>query len=336
MGKTTLINSTNLNLTMALWLATDTYDHIPVGAPKDGLPILSVTQLLKPTKALILGHRLPDKDNEIEIIKLTKSRIGQAIHSAIEAAFENPNKDVILKSIGFPSGVVDKLVLNPTKKMLEDRPDCIPIYIEQRAYRKVKTSAGTTMWISGKFDQVINGQPEDNKSTGVYSYMKMDQTEKGDYALQMACYKWLNEDIITSNMGIINFILTDWLQRDVGRDNYPPNPVMEMPVNLYQPADAEKFIIAKLDEIEQNAGFASESDMIRCTDEELWRSEDVHKYYANPDKLARATKNFDNYAEALNHKTKAGKGIVITSPGEVKRCNYCDAAPLCTQRLEYI
>jgi len=66
-------------------------------------------------------------------------------------------------------------------------------------------------------------------------------------------------------------------------------------VNLYQPADAEKFIIAKLDEIEQNAGFASESDMIRCTDEELWRSEDVHKYYANPDKLARATKNFDNY-----------------------------------------
>jgi len=54
---------------------------------------------------------------------------------------------------------------------------------------KLKLTAGTTMWISGKFDQVINGQPEDNKSTGVYSYMKMDQTEKGDYALQMACYK---------------------------------------------------------------------------------------------------------------------------------------------------
>lgn len=338
MGKTTLINANNLGPTMALWLATDTYDYAPANAPKDGLPILSVTQLLKPTKALILAQQVPDADNKVELESLASSRIGQSIHMAIEAAFENPNHDVVLKSLGFPGGLVDKLKLNPSPEFMKEHPDAIPVYLEKRAYRKIRTSAGTWVWISGKFDQVIAGRPEDNKSTKVYSYIKMDQTEKGNYALQMAMYRWLSPDIITSDVGVINFIFTDWKANEAGRTpNYPPRPVMEMPVSLMSEDDAERFIRAKLDELEMNAG-KPQQDMIRCADEELWRAPDVFKYYANEDVAkanGRATKNFETMAQALAFKQEKGKGVIVTVPGEVKRCSYCDAAPVCEQRLEY-
>ena len=169
--------------------------------------------------------------------------------------------------------------------------------------------------------------------------MKMDQSEEGDYALQMSMYKWLNPEIITSDVGQINFIFTDWIRRDAAREGYPPKPAMEVPVQLMDPADAERFIRARLDLIEKNAGFESEADMVRCSDEELWRSDDVHKYYANQetaDAGGRASKNFDTYAEAMEFKALKGKGVIKTVAGEVKRCSYCDAAPLCTQRLEYV
>ena len=333
-----LVNNTNLGITMSLWLATDTYDHFPEDAPNDDIPIISVTQLLKPIKALVLAQRIPPGEVETEITDLMNARLGQSIHAAIEHAYGHHNMDLLLRHLGFPASLVDRIVVNPTKEVLEKKQNAFPIYLEKRVYRKIKTSAGTEVWISGKFDQVVGGKPEDNKSTKVYSYTKMDQSESGNYALQMGMYKWLNPEIITADMGQINFILTDWNKRDAGREGYPAKPVMEMPVNLMDATDAEKFIRAKLDEIEQNAELP-EADIIRCKDEELWRSEDVHKYYADPETAARggrATKNFDSYAEAQNFKATKGKGVVKTVPGEVKRCGYCEAAPLCMQRLEYV
>ena len=339
MGRTTLVNSTNLGITMALWLGTDTYDYMPSDAPQDNLPIISVTQLLKPTKALILAQQIPDGDVTVDLVKQAANRLGSSIHMAIEAAFENTNKDIILKSLGFSPQMAESLVVNPSDDFMAKHPEMIPVYLEKRAYRKIKTSAGTEVWISGKFDQVIGGEPEDNKSTKAYSYIKMDQSERGSYALQMAMYKWLSPKLITSDMGKINFIFTDWKAGEASRiDNYPPYPVMEMPVPLMNESDAEKFIRAKLDEIEKNAAF-NQDDMIRCADDELWRGDDVHKYYSDPETAkrgGRATKNFETYAQAMTYKSEKNKGVVVTVPGEVKRCSYCDAAPVCKQRLEYV
>ena len=111
-----------------------------------------------------------------------------------------------------------------------------------------------------------------------------------------------------------------------------------MPVNLASLEDTERFIIKKLDEIEK-ASLLNEMDLPRCKHEDLWKSPDTHKYYANPEvakKRGRSTKNFDTILEANNYKATKGKGVVLTVPGEVRRCTYCDGAPLCTQRLEYI
>ena len=50
----------------------------------------------------------------------------------------------------------------------------------------------------------------------------------------------------------------------------------------------------------------------------------------------RSTKNFDSMAEAKAHLSEKGhKGVIKIIPGEVKRCGYCAAYDICTQKDEY-
>ena len=335
-----MTNNSNLGLTMALWLAMDNYDHEPEGAPQDDIPIVSVTDLLKPTKALVLSHRVPADENTVDLQDLAAARIGQSIHDAVEGAIHSDDRTQILKALGISENVIDRLRINPSLEDLTADPTIIPYYAERRSFRKITTTNGTEIWISGKFDQVINGQVEDNKIVPVYKYMKMDNSEKSDYALQQGMYRWLNPEMITSDLGKVNFIFKDWRKGDSMRmPDYPPFPVTEMPVQLMGLTETETFIRRKLDEILAAVQCDSEEQMPRCKEEELWKSPDVHKYYKNPEtakKGGRSTKNFDSYPAAMQHKaTEGGVGVIVTVPGEVRRCSYCDAAPLCTQRLEY-
>lgn len=99
--------------------------------------------------------------------------------------------------------------------------------------------------------------------------------------------------------------------------------------------ETEKWIVAKLTQV-HNSKALPETKIPECTEEELWRSAPQHKYYADANNIAgRSTKNFDDLAEANAFLASKGKGVVITIPGEVKRCGYCDAYPICTQRMRY-
>lgn len=343
-NKVTLTNNFHMGITMALWLASDGYDHDQAGQRDifgdivDG-PVVSATTLLKPTKSLILAGRIPSKDRLADISSFGSSRIGQAIHDSIEKAFYSPSAKAILTGLGFSPNVIANIALNPTMEEIENDPKMIPVHLEQRAFRPMVTRSGNKVWISGKFDQVIAGKSEDNKSTKAYSYCNMDQSEKSNYGVQQSIYRWLNPKLITSELGQINFIITDWKQGDVDRiKNYPSRQVMEMPVSLMSLLDTEQFILNKLEEIEKCGAQKDQNLMPRCRDDELWRDNDKYKYYSDATKAAlggRSTKNFDTYQEAQNHKAIKGKGAIVTAPGKVKRCSYCDAAPACTQRLEY-
>jgi hypothetical protein len=100
--------------------------------------------------------------------------------------------------------------------------------------------------------------------------------------------------------------------------------------------ETEAWVANKLRLIEQYS-MSPESEIPHCTDEELWRSEPQFKYYADPAKTSgRSTKNFPTLAEANLHMSQAGKGIVITKPGEPKRCGYCSAFEGCTQKDQYL
>ena len=75
-----------------------------------------------------------------------------------------------------------------------------------------------------------------------------------------------------------------------------------------------------------------ESALPLCTDEELWRENDVFKYYKDPTKLARSTANFDTEAEAVSRQIKDGHvGMVVKHPGGVKACKYCSVQNVCEQ-----
>jgi len=81
-----------------------------------------------------------------------------------------------------------------------------------------------------------------------------------------------------------------------------------------------------------NAIGKPEEEIPSCTSEELWEDPTKYKYYADPTKLTRATKNFYDLYEAHNFLASKGKGIVLEVPGKVKACNYCEFSSICKQR----
>mgnify|MGYP006894129434 CR=1 FL=1 len=101
--------------------------------------------------------------------------------------------------------------------------------------------------------------------------------------------------------------------------------------------ETEKWVRDKLRLLRQYAD-APDDQIPDCSEEDLWRSAPVHKFYANPEKTnGRSTKNFDNYSDAMAYRAEKGsKGVVVTKPGEVRACAYCFSAPICGQRLRLI
>lgn len=315
-----ITNNHGISLPLAVWLATDDYDF-----HRGSRKAISATSLLKPTRQILLRERLTDEHRETpDVADFIASRSGHAFHDSIETSWAK-NYRSALQKLGYPDTLINAIRINPET----EEEGTIPVYLEQRAEREYRGYV-----ISGKFDMVLEGQLNDTKSTSVWSWIKGSKDE--DYALQGSLYRWLNRDKITSDTIAINFIFTDW-QRSMVKttENYPEHRVLTHHVPLLSIKETENWLDRKLDALEAAADLP-EADLPRCEDKDLWRSETVYKYFADPAKTAgRSTKNFKTLLEASAHKAKAGKGVIITVPGQVKACSYCPAFPICTQKDEY-
>lgn len=309
-------NVSSVPLSMAVFLATDSYDHV------DEPNYISATSLLKPLRQLILAARVPKDESPVDLSNMIASRMGSAIHDAIERAWKD-NYKTALETLGYPAGVIKKIRINPPQENQE--AGIIPIYLEQRAYKKVGK------WtIGGKYDFIGDGRVEDFKSTSVYTYINKTNDDK--YIWQGSLYRWLNPKLVTRDEMAIQYIFTDWQGAKAKTDpNYPPKRIHQKLLKLKSVAETEAFVRRKLALIEQYWD-APEDQIPECTDEDLWRSEPVFKYYANPAKTARSTKNFDNKQDAYTYMAQAGKGVVIEKPGQVTGCKYCPAFALCSQK----
>ena len=146
-------NTSNIALPLAVFLATDHYDYVP--------NVISATSLLKPARQLILADRLSSEDNLVELSDMVSSRMGTAIHTAIEQAWLNPTK--ALKSLGYSDDIIQRIKVNPETVEEND----IPVYMEKRSFKKVGNHT-----ISGKFDFVAEGKVHDFKSTSTFKYLK--------------------------------------------------------------------------------------------------------------------------------------------------------------------
>lgn len=263
----------------------------------------------------------------VDIQTLIKSRTGSSVHDGIEKAWHGNYKDALAK-LGYPAKVAERVKINPEPSELED--DDIPVYMEIRSYRSLEGYK-----VSGKFDFVAEGQLEDFKNTGTFTWVNDSKTD--DYILQGSIYRWLNPETIVKDTIQITFLFSDWMAFRAQSDpNYPKHPVMSKKYPLLSLEETETFMRNKIREIEKYKDLPQE-DLPLCTDKELWRKDPQWKYYKNPQKTARSTKNFDNGPDAYARLAKDGNvGIVKEIPGEVVACKYCPAFPICTQKDDLI
>lgn len=315
-------NNTDIPLGLAVWLVEDNYDYI------QDPNYYSVTELMRPIKQIILGRRNRE-ERVTDLVDCIPSALGNALHTAIEQAWLN-NAHRSLEVLGYPEDVIKRVLINPTPEQLKETKDPIPVYLEQRTVKKVGR-----FLVGGKFDMVAEGIVQDNKSTSAYTWVYGGRED--DYALQGSLYRWLNPDKITEDFIRINFIFTDW-QKSQSLQNplYPDSRCKYKDIPLKDVASTDLWVNKKLALIEKYEN-AAEEDIPDCTDEELWMSDTVYKYFADETKTSgRSTKNFTDYMEALSYSQSKGKGVVITVPGEPKRCGYCPAFEICEQRKKYI
>lgn len=314
-------NNAGVPLALAVWLVHDDYDH------DDRPNYISVTELIKSVRQIVLSRRVQKKDTTIEVVDQFKSRLGQALHSAIERAWKEHYKKSLLL-LGHPQKMIDRIQINP----LNPGPDVLPVYIEQRVEKEFDGIV-----VGGKYDLIIEGRLMDAKSTSVYAYM--NNSSIGKWKLQGSVYRLLNQDKIFDDHLYVQYLFTDWSRASAGSvAGYPATPVLEQAVQLLSVSDTERYVRGKLQEIKQHQD-TPEAQLPLCTEEDLWRDPPKYKFYGDPEKAkagGRSTKNFDSLAEANMHVNDKGKGVIVTVPGQPKACNYCAAFNLCTQKDSFI
>ena len=318
-----ITNNLGINLALSVWLLHDEYDYI--SDPN----YISATRLMKPIRQLVLAARVPPEQRTLDVADLIPSAIGHSLHDSIEKAWKVGYRRS-LRLLGYPDKIIDRVAINPTNEEVENNSDIIPIYLEQRAKKSIN---GFT--IGGKFDLVAEGIVHDNKSTSAYTWLYGGRDK--EHQLQGSIYRWLNQDKIAEEFIRICYIFTDWQKATAKQNpNYPQNRLATKDILLLSVEDTEKWIVAKLNQFITYKD-ADQDAIPECTDDELWRSEPVFKYYSDPTKTTgRSTKNFEDLASANSFKAeKGGKGIVITVIGEPKRCGYCDVYSICKQKDRY-
>lgn len=312
----TYANTGAVPLSLAVFLATDNYDHDEA--------TISATALIKPIRQIVLSARVDNTLASVDLVQMVSSRMGTAIHDGIERAWLT-NHQKAMSAIGIPQKIIDKVRINPVgcDRLLDG---IIPIYLEQRSQKQV----GKYL-VSGKFDFVGDGRVEDFKSTSTYTAINSTNDDK--YILQGSIYRWLNPEIITKDEMAIQFIFTDWsAARARAEPGYPQQRIQQRVLPLKSIAETQHYVESKLNQIDRYMD-AEEQNIPHCTDDDLWRSAPVFKYYKNPEKTARSTKNFDTKQEAyIRLSEEGGKGIVIERPGQVTACKYCSAFSACSQK----
>lgn len=321
MSNRQLTNNTQIPLALAVWLATDEYHHV------DDSKYISATSLLKPLKSIILSTQ-EGVNKTTDIADLVASKLGTAIHSSVEFAWLNPKLPQVLKSIGYPDKLIESIRINPTSVELTN--DTVPVYLEQRINKEIDGFI-----ISGQFDIVIDGSLYDIKSTGTFNYINQSNSQK--YIQQASIYRWLNPNIITDDIFSILYCFTDWSSTKAKQEsNYPQSRLLQQKFKLMSINETEQFIRSRLNQLKQYIGKPQE-ELPPCTPEELWQKPSVYKYYKNPQKKTRSTANFDTYYEA-HQKWLDDQcvGEIVTVPGEVVFCKYCNASGICNQARAYM
>jgi hypothetical protein len=318
-----LKNEHNISLAVAVWLAASgDYDLVP--DPK----VISATTFLNPIKSIVLSRRAL-LEGDIDIHDVIASKLGSAVHSAIERAWLTEHREAMV-ALGLPSGLVAKTVVNPADTL--PRRDIVAVYVEQRRNKELDGYI-----VSGKYDLVIDGRLTDIKTTSTYTYIR--GTNESKWATQGSIYRWLNPELITDPVMNIEYVFTDWSPFKAKADpaGYPQKRVLTKELRLMPLDETERYLKDRLAMIALYDQEENQDKIPECGKEELWMEDSKFAYYKNPQKTARATRVFDTQQEAMTmNALDGGKGLIVERPGEPKFCKYCAANSICTQAEKYV
>lgn len=308
------LNSKNLPVPIAVFLATEKYDYDDTA--------ISATSFTKSIRQLILKNRIPEEDRVTDVNDLIAARIGTAIHDAIENSWKDPTQ--ALKLLGYPEKTAKKFIINPEDPAKVPK-GAMPVYMEQRWEKEVMG-----YYVSGKADLVLNGNLFDYKTTSTYSWNSPEK--EVDYQIQGSIYRWLRPDIIKSDWIDIIQVFLNWeAAKALGSPDYPPNRIMTKRIPLMPLAETERYVKNHMKQLLKYMD-SEEEDIPFCDDKALWRKPSVFKYYKNPEKTSKSTKNFRTYEDAIAHKKADGDvGLVREVRGTVGACKYCEAVQYCSQ-----
>lgn len=303
-------NPTRLHPFLCAMLAYNDYDF------SEDPTAVSTTSLMKPTNMLALERKHKLADKEVDLEALIPSVMGNAMHSLLEKALEETT-DEVWAQLGIP------------------KPEKLEVRQEIRTVRAIDGYN-----ITGKYDMLYmyDGSEwhlADLKTMSVWALIIDPAKKKEEFIKQLSIYRWLNQDEDISDDAEILFWYTDWSKADsVRKSNYPPSRIGNLPIRLWSIEDTETYIKKQLTALKaaEKSLEKGTATSVACSDSELWKTETTYKYYKNPKKLERATKNFDSYSDAHDRYMKDGSvGTIITVPGQAKRCNYCSVTAFCEQ-----
>jgi len=117
---------------------------------------------------------------------------------------------------------------------------------------------------------------------------------------------------------------------------YPQKRILAKQYPLMSIQETDTWIKGRLQQIALLSN-APQHTLPLCTKEELWQSDSVFKYYKDPTKTARSTKNFDNMADAQTRLGADGHvGKVLEVVGQVKKCQFCKVNTICDQAKDLV
>lgn len=313
-------NDLGLHSIISVWLAENSYS----GSNND--TSISTTGLLRSTRQQVLQRKCLRENSEvpIDISTMMKSKMGTAIHKCIEEAWTNPETlRSACEALGWSESRINKIHVNPEQ----------PVEGETNVYFEQRASKDFNGWrINGEFDCVLNGTVIDFKSTSTYTYV--NKVKEQDYIKQLSIYRWLNPELITDDVGIIQFIFTDWNQKyALSNPDYPQHPFVLIKLPLMSLDETEQFIASKLRDIDY---YTENENLLPMCDDHALMITPEWQYFASGDTSKRSTKNFKSYEEASKYMASRGNvGVIKKKPQEPKGCGYCTCRHVCTQYSKF-
>ena len=128
----------------------------------------------------------------------------------------------------------------------------------------------------------------------------------------------------------IVYVFTDWKKSDAKRSiDYPPDRIVVKPIELLSHEKMHDWLVERIGLIHHYRTVETDK-LLNCAESELWR--DKTKYAVMKSTNKKAVRLFEDKDEASQFlKGKEKDHRIEVRKGYVKRCNYCDAANVCTQ-----